>query len=103
MAHDAVVAVGVAAGDLPELAVRQVAVSAVWASCAVTCSGVASRARGPNCRRGLGVAGQYRLPLEMMAPWWVPWGPRSPGCRSVMIWAPAARSGMAQCAAMRWA
>ena len=34
----------------------------------------------------------------MIAPWWVPWGPRSCGCRSWTSWAPALRSGMAQAA-----
>src|SRR5712691_6670715 len=35
-----------------------------------------------------GAAWKVRLPLAMMAPRWVPWGPRSEGCRS---WTPARR------------
>ncbi len=58
--------------------------------------GLASRASGPSPVSGRGVAGQYRLPLAMMAPWWVPLGPRSFGCRSWTSWPPAPRSGMAQ-------
>jgi hypothetical protein len=37
-----------------------------------------------------GVAGQYRLPLAMMAPSWGPRGPRPGGCRSWTSCAPVA-------------
>ena len=56
--------------------------SADRVSCAMVSCGVASRASGPSSSSSRGVTGQYRLPLAMMAPSWVPRGPRSDGCRS---------------------
>ena len=47
-------------------------------------SGAAPGASGPSSGSDRGVCGQYRLPLAMMAPWWVPCGPRSCGCSSWM-------------------
>ena len=99
-AGDAVVAVCVVAGDAPELVTGEFGgVRVVRGDVA----GVAPRESGPSSSSGRGVSGQYRLPLAMMAPSWVPLGPRSCGCRSWTREAPAARSGSAQAAASRWA
>ena len=77
--------------------------SLVLRSWSAACPLVAVRASGPSSSSGRGVPGQYRLPLLMIAPSWVPLGPRSCGCRSWMRLAPAARSGSAQASASRWA
>ena len=83
---DAVVAVGVVGGDAAELVAGGLGGLASWSA---ACSLVAARASGPSSSRGRGVAGQYRLPLAMIAPSWVPLGPRSWGCRSWTSCAPA--------------
>src|ERR1035441_7965997 len=64
-----VVAVFVVAGETAELAVRQGAASAVFASCAAACSGVVLRASGPSSSRVRGVAGPERGPLAGMGRW----------------------------------
>ena len=87
-AGDAVVAVGVVGGEPAEFVAGEF--GGLRMSCAAVSSGVAAGASGPRCSSGFGVAGQYRLPLAMIAPWWVPWGPRSCGCRSWTSCAPAA-------------
>jgi hypothetical protein len=82
--------------DLVILRSRWSGSAGILGACAANCRTgltacwlVAVRASGLSSSSGRGVAGQYRFPLAMTAPWWVPLGPRSCGCGS---WTSCARA-----------